>query len=595
MAVFVLGKHKEPLMPCSEKRGRLLLKRGRARVHRMYPFTIRLVDRASGQTQPLQLKLDPGSKQTGLAIVREADSTATVVALVELKHRGATICKALKQRSGFRRRRRSANLRYRAPRFDNRRKPEGWLAPSLQHRVDTVLATVARLRASAPITSIVQELVRFDTQLMENPEISGIEYQQGTLEGCEVREYLLAKWGRKCVYCDAEGVPLNIDHVQPNRPSGEQHQKMVRFAGACRFVFNQALALQQKLHTDGEKKLSYAGLCEALLEWKADPETAWLRENHSQILQQSLKDLDRAYANFFAKRAEFPRFKKKGVHDGFRFPQGYKLDQVNDRIFLPKLGWLRYRNSREVLGTLKNVTVSQSSGKWFVAIQTQREVSEPVHPSTLVIGIDLGVACFAATSDGEMIAPLNSFKKHEVRLRRYHRAMSRKQKFSENWKKAKSKVQKLHTHIANCRKHFLHKVSTTISKNHATVFVEDLQVSNMSKSAAGPVEKPGKNVRAKSGLNRSILDQGWFEVRRQIGYKLVWRGGRLTAVPAHHTSQTCPHCGHISSDNRKTQAVFLCVVCGLEGNADVIAAVNIRDRGLVLLKTQGQDFARIAC
>ena len=131
MAVFVLGKHKQPLMSCSEKRGRLLLKRGRARVHKMYPFTIRLVDRASGQTQPLQLKIDPGSKQTGIAIVRVADSTATAVALIELKHRGAAIRKALQQRAGFRRRRRSANLRYRAPRFDNRRRPEGWLAPSL--------------------------------------------------------------------------------------------------------------------------------------------------------------------------------------------------------------------------------------------------------------------------------------------------------------------------------------------------------------------------------------------------------------------------------------------------------------------------------
>jgi hypothetical protein len=147
--------------------------------------------------------------------VREADSTANVVALIELKHRGNAIRKALQQRAGFRGRRRSTNLRYRAPRFDNRRRPKGWLAPSLQHRVDTVLATVALLRASAPITSITQELVRFDMQLMENPEISGVEYQEGTLVGCEVREYLLAKWGHKCAYCDKEHVPFNIDHVHP--------------------------------------------------------------------------------------------------------------------------------------------------------------------------------------------------------------------------------------------------------------------------------------------------------------------------------------------------------------------------------------------
>ena len=159
MAVFVLDRKKKPLMPCSEKRARLLLNRGRARVHKMYPFTIRLIDRETGQLQPLQLKLDPGSKQTGIAIVREADVTANVVALIELKHRGTAIRKALKQRSDFRRRRRSANLRYHAPRFDNRRKCEGWLAPSLQHRGDTIMATVNRLRAVVPITTIVQELV----------------------------------------------------------------------------------------------------------------------------------------------------------------------------------------------------------------------------------------------------------------------------------------------------------------------------------------------------------------------------------------------------------------------------------------------------
>jgi 5-methylcytosine-specific restriction endonuclease McrA len=231
MAVFVLGKHKEPLMPCAEKRARLLLERGRARIHRMYPFTIRLVDREGGETQPLDLKLDPGSKQTGIALVRKSGPTADVVVLIELKHRGAAIRKALQQRAGFRHRRRSANLRYRAPRFDNRRKPEGWLAPSLQHRVDTVVATVARLRRLAPVSSIVQELVRFDMQLMENPKISGAEYQQGTLAGCEVREYLLAKWARKCAYCDAEGAPLNIDHVQPRSRGGSN--RVTNLVPAC--------------------------------------------------------------------------------------------------------------------------------------------------------------------------------------------------------------------------------------------------------------------------------------------------------------------------------------------------------------------------
>ena len=141
-------------------------------------------------------------------------------------------------------------------------------------------------------------------------------------------------------------------------------------------MFNKALALQQTRHEQGEKKLSYAGLCKALTEWKAQPETLWLKETDSQPLQQTLKDLERAYVNFFEQRTDFPRFKKKGTGDSFRYPdpKQIKLDQANGRIFLPKLGWLRYRNSRDVLGELRNVTVSQSGGKWFVSIQTRREV-----------------------------------------------------------------------------------------------------------------------------------------------------------------------------------------------------------------------------
>ncbi|MDR5898489.1 RNA-guided endonuclease IscB [Halomonas vilamensis] len=213
MAVFVLSKHKRPLMPCSEKRARLLLQRGRAVVHKRYPFTVRLKDRVGGDTQPLRLKLDPGSQTTGLAVVREADNGQHVLCLFELVHRGFQIKKALQQRASFRRRRRSQNLRHRAPRFDNRTKPKGWLAPSLQHRVDTVMAWVDRLCKLAPITALDQELVRFDTQKLANPEIIGIEYQQGTLLGYEVREYLLEKWGRECAYCGATDTPLEVEHI----------------------------------------------------------------------------------------------------------------------------------------------------------------------------------------------------------------------------------------------------------------------------------------------------------------------------------------------------------------------------------------------
>jgi len=366
-------------------------------------------------------------------------------------------------------------------------------------------------------------------------------------------------------------------------PTGEQQRQMRRFAGSCRFVFNKALALQKDRYERGEKKLGYAGLCKELTGWRNGVETPWLSDAPIHPLQQTLKDLERAYSNFFSKRADFPRFKKKGQSDSFRYPdpKQIKLDQANDRVFLPKLGWLRYRNSRDVLGTVKNITVSQNSGKWFVSIQTEREVAQPI-PIGDAVGIDMGVARFATLSDGTFVAPLNSFRRHETALRQAQQAMSRKSKFSNNWKKAKARVQRIHSRIGNARRDFLHKTTTTISQNHAMVCIEDLQVRNMSKSAAGSTEKPGRNVRAKSGLNKSILDQGWFEFRRQLDYKLAWHGGWLVAVPPQNTSRTCPCCGHISADNRQTQAQFLCVECGFEENADLVGAINVLRAGHAL-------------
>ena len=364
---------------------------------------------------------------------------------------------------------------------------------------------------------------------------------------------------------------------------------MRRCAGSCRFVFNKALALQKERYEHGEKKLGYAGLCKELTDWRNGVETPWLADAPVHPLQQALKDLERAYTNFFAKRADFPRFKKKGMGDSFRYPEAkqFKIDAGNSRVFLPKLGWIRYRNSRELLGTAKNITVSSNGGKWFVSIQTEREIAEPGHPSTSIIGIDVGITRFATLSDGRFIEPLNTFRKDEQRLARYQRAMSRKTKLSNNWKKAKAKVQKLHTRIANVRRDFLHKTSSTISQNHAIVCIEDLQVRNMSKSAAGSSEAPGRNVKAKSGLNKSILDQGWFEFRRQLEYKQVWRGGEVLAVPPRNTSRTCPCCGHVSAENRQTQAQFACVECGYENNADLVGAINVLAAGHAVLACGG--------
>lgn len=238
MAVFVLDKRGKPLMPCTEKRARKLLDAGRARVHRMEPFAIRLVDReqADCTLQPLRLSIDPGSKATGLAVCRveqriDADTgeigepALHIRALVELVHRGQAIREGLRSRAAMRRTRRGRKTRYRAPRFLNRgNKGEGWIAPSLMHRVETTMTWVRRLCRLAPITEVAQELVRFDMQAMmaaeDGRDIEGVEYQRGTLAGFEVGEYLLAKWGRRCAYCDKEGVPLEKEHIQARSKGG---------------------------------------------------------------------------------------------------------------------------------------------------------------------------------------------------------------------------------------------------------------------------------------------------------------------------------------------------------------------------------------
>jgi 5-methylcytosine-specific restriction endonuclease McrA len=231
VSVFVLDKKKNPLMPCSEKRARLLLKRAHAVIVRVYPFSIRLKDRVSGDTQPLRLGIDPGSKTTGLMLARESEAmdsesgevkrTHHVVWLAELTHRGHRISEALTSRRSMRNARRGRHTPYRKARFLNRgNKSKGWLAPSLQHRVDTIMSWVKRLQRTTPIKTISQELVRFDMQIMQNPEINGIEYQHGTLRGYELKEYLLEKWGRTCAYCESKHVPLQIDHIQPKASGG---------------------------------------------------------------------------------------------------------------------------------------------------------------------------------------------------------------------------------------------------------------------------------------------------------------------------------------------------------------------------------------
>ncbi len=360
-----------------------------------------------------------------------------------------------------------------------------------------------------------------------------------------------------------------------------------QFAGCCRLVWNKALAFQKQKLEAKQSCLAYGSLTCELTKWKQLEELKFLNHVHSQLLQQTLKNLSQALKYAFDKSnsKQFPRFKNKGKQDSFRYPQGFKVDNNNSKVYLPKIGWVGYIKSQAIDGTPKNITVSRRGQHWYVSIQVEIEQKCKQHTASSVVGGDLGIARFLTLSDGTFYTPLNIFRTFALKLGRLQKQLAKKQIGSANWKKHKRKITQVHIKIANSRLDYLHKISSQLSKNHAVVMLEDLQVSNLSKSAKGTLENPGKNVSAKSGLNKSILDQCWHEFVRQLGYKLDWAGGRLILVNPRNTSRCCPNCGYTSAENRKTQAHFKCVnpTCSYIENADFVGAINVLRAGHVQL------------
>ncbi len=360
----------------------------------------------------------------------------------------------------------------------------------------------------------------------------------------------------------------------------ESEVLLTRFCGSARFLWNKSLAMNLERLEKRQEILWYNELAFWLTVWKRSEEYCFLKECPSQVLQQKLKDLERAFKDYFDKSQPLKRapvFKKRGLNDGIRFPQGFKTD--NRRIFLPKIGWVGFHKSCDISGKIKNITITNRGGQWYASIQVEQMIEIRKHPSVSEIGIDVGIQCFAAFSDGTKVEGVHSFRMHEDRLAREQRKLARKKKGSNNWKKQKRKISKLHHTIANVRQDFLHKLSTEISENQAKVYMEGLNIKNMSASAKGTIEEPGRSVKAKSGLNKSILDQGWYEFRRQLDYKLAWKGGMLSEVNPRHTSLRCSCCGHTAKENRMSQDVFRCQACEYEENADINAAKNIRTVG----------------
>jgi putative transposase len=342
-------------------------------------------------------------------------------------------------------------------------------------------------------------------------------------------------------------------------PTGEQRRALAQFAGARRWVWNHALAENKRRLEAGERTASYAEMCRWITEWRHDPVTPWLADIHVHPLQQGVKDLARSLSDFFRKAGDpakkaFPRFKKKGDRDRFRYPMSVKAEVGVDgwgRVWLPKIGWVRYRASRPIEGAIAQATVAREGDHWFVSIQTEREMAEPVPSQLPVVGLDLGVVRFATLSDGTVIEPLAAFTRARRQVARAQRTLARKQKGSMNHTKQKHRLSKLRRRERRGRHDFLHQKSTEIARSYGTVVMEDLAVRKMSASAAGTVDAPGRNVKAKAGLNRSILDQGWHQFKVLLDYKLSERGGELVLVNPSFTSQRCAACGHTEAAKAK--------------------------------------------
>ena len=362
--------------------------------------------------------------------------------------------------------------------------------------------------------------------------------------------------------------------------------QLENIAGACRFLWNKVLALNLYRLEHHQPIIRYHEADFWCKLWKASDDYDFLRQVPAHCLQQKLMDLDKAFKDGFDKAQilkRLPRFKKRGLSDSIRYPAPGQFKIENKRIKLPKLGWVGFFKSQDIVGKVRNATLKREGNRWFVSIQVEQIIEEPASKPTAAIGIDVGIAHFATCSDGTQFESPRAFRTHEKQLARAQRQLSKKKKYSANWKKQLKKVNAVHSKIANIRRDFLHKLSTRLSKSHALIVLEALKISNMVRSAKGTVDKPGKNVSAKSGLNKSLSDQGFGEFRRQLIYKLAWLGGVLVQVPPQYTSQRCYACGHTEKGNRPTQARFACLRCGHDDHADINAAKNILAAGHAVL------------
>jgi len=367
-------------------------------------------------------------------------------------------------------------------------------------------------------------------------------------------------------------------HVYRLYPTADQEVLMRQFAGVCRLVYN--LALEQRRIWGRSHGCNFYTASADLKHLRA--EFDWIGAVSQTAQLQTLRDLDKAFSNFFAGRAAYPTPRRKGENDSFRFTgREVSVRRLNRRwseVRFPKIGWVRYRDTRPLAGETRNATVSLSPLGWQVSIMCCSEVAEPTRlPGS--VGIDRGVAVPVMLSTGESFGLPVSISKLDQQHRRAQRAASRRKRGSRRYAKAMKRAAAIKSKAARVRAHWQHEVTTGIARRFGVVAVEKLKTRNMTRSAKGTIAKPGRNVAQKRGLNRSILNVGWFGLEAKLAYKLAERGGLLVRVDPAYTSQTCSDCGAVDSRGRESQASFVCPHCGFRANADLNAAINIERRG----------------
>ena len=360
-------------------------------------------------------------------------------------------------------------------------------------------------------------------------------------------------------------------------PSAEQEARMFQFAGVCRLVYN--LALEQRATWGRKHRLGYCSQAADLTHLRAEFE--FVRDVYVSCQQQALRDLDRAFQNFFAGRAGFPKPRKRGRDDGFRFPGREvgtrKLSARWGAVRLPKIGWVKFREPPAAIGSLNRATVFHDADGWHVSFGLKVAVKTPA-PCADVVGIDRGVAVTLALSTGEMLTLPAGLDQAEAAKRKAQRVVARRKRGSNRRARAQRRVARLQAKQARIRRNFHHQAALNISRRFGVAVLEDLKIRNMTASARGTVASPGRNVRQKAGLNRAILNAGWHQFATILTYKMEERGGQVVTVPAFNTSQTCAACGVVDARSRESQARFVCVSCGHSDHADINAAVNIERR-----------------